>query len=481
MLPACGVHDRCIRRHGRPRTAAYLIPAAVACVLTTAAHAAPDAPVQGRKALLVVDAQAKDKTADEQLRALLQSRGLMVTLVDESEPARAADAARGQDLVLISSSTHADVIGKRFRELPVPVLTCQPDLLGDLGMTGPGQGEDFGLAEKKDHYLYVVNAADPLAGGLPPGAFVATAKSVKMNWGRPSLAAEVAVTPPGYFDTPVLFGYEKGATMAQGEPAPARRTSFFLGSEAFVQGRPTPAGLALFDAALRWTAGRAAVQPARPAAPDGKKMLLVVQRHSDHPKAEVREAIERSNAAMLEHFKALGFDVSVADQSDPPSMADGMDLVVISATVKASVLFGRYKDVNQPVVDFENDILDDMGMSAKRRGVDFGDVDDERVVTLINAPHPLAAGLPAGAIDLFQHGAGIGWGVPARGATTIATLHGAPDKAVIFAYDKGATMDHEIVAPARRVFLPVDYNAWSELTPQGVKLVDRALLWAMGG
>lgn len=453
-----------------------LAAAALASLPAAPAVGATDLALQGKKVLLVVQAQAKEKAADEQLRKLLESRGLAVTLADQAD---SASKAQGQDLVLISSSANAHVIGERFRKVAVPVLTLQPELLGDLGMTGPKQDADYGMFEKKDHYLYVVNAPHPLAAGLPAGNFVSSAKSAAMNWGKPALAAAVAVTPPGYFDTPVLFGYEKGATMAQGDAAPARRTSFFLGNSAFEKAQPTPATLALLDGALRWTAVPAAA-PAAPAAFKGKKLLLVVNKVSDHRKAEVRAAVEKSNTVMAERFKALGFDVAVADHEDPASMADGKDLVVISATVKANVIGGRYKDVKVPIVSLENDILDDLGMSAKRRGVDFGDVEDQHYVKLVNAPHPLAAGLAAGPVDLFKSDVGMGWGVPAAGATTIATLHGAPDRATIFAYEKGATMDHEMLAPGRRVYLPIDYNAWAELTPQGMKLVENALSWALG-
>ncbi|HEY2926267.1 hypothetical protein [Piscinibacter sp.] len=457
-----------------------LAAAALACLLAAPTAGATDPALQGKKVLMVVQAQAKgqakEKAADEQLRKLLESRGLVVTQADHTD---AAGKAPYQDLVLISGSASAHSIGERLRKLPVPVLTCQPELLGDLAMTGPKQDADYGVIDKKDHYLYVVNAPHPLAAGLPAGTFVSSAKNVPMNWGKPSLAASVAVTPPGWFDTPVLFGYEKGATMEQGEVAPARRASFYLGGDGFEKSQPTPATLALFDAALRWSTGAAATAP-QASAVQGKKLLLVVQKVPEHPKAEVRAAVERSNASMAEHFKSLGFDVSVADHREPASAADGKDMVVISATVKANILGGRYKDVKVPVVSLENDVLDDMGMSAKRRGVDFGDVEDQHYVKLVNAPHPLAAGLPAGTVDLFKSAVGMGWGVPARGATTIATLHGAPDKATIFAYEKGATMDHEALAPARRVYLPIDYNAWSHLTPAGIKLVDNALAWALG-
>lgn len=84
-------------------------------------------------------------------------------------------------------------------------------------------------------------------------------------------------------------------------------------------------------------------------------------------------------------------------------------------------------------------VLDDMDMSAQRRGVNFSDVNDEQEVKLVNAPHAPSAGLPAGTIDLFKSEVGNGWGLPARGATT-----------------------------------------WGGLMPAGIKLVDGALAWAAG-
>jgi hypothetical protein len=50
----------------------------------------------------------------------------------------------------------------------------------------------------------------------------------------------------------VIFGYETGATMP-GAVAPARRVGFFL--EDLTAGSLTPAGWALFDAAVRWALG----------------------------------------------------------------------------------------------------------------------------------------------------------------------------------------------------------------------------------
>ncbi|RAG12660.1 hypothetical protein DN558_31295, partial [Burkholderia multivorans] len=76
--------------------------------------------------------------------------------------------------------------------------------------------------------------------------------------------------------------------------------------------------------------------------------------------------------------------------------------------------------------------------TGKRHDTDFGETGNERYLWLVNAPHPIAAGLPA--VDVRHAGrqAPMSWGKPGLGAITIATVYGQPDKAAIFAYEKGA-------------------------------------------
>lgn len=69
----------------------------------------------------------------------------------------------------------------------------------------------------------------------------------------------------------------------------------------------------------------------------------------------------------------------------------------------------------------------------------------------------------------------MSWGRPGCGAIAIATVYGQPDKAAIFAYEKGATMDYAALAPARRVMFFLDNDTFVNLSPAGVALFDAAV------
>ena len=75
----------------------------------------------------------------------------------------------------------------------------------------------------------------------------------------------------------------------------------------------------------------------------------------------------------------------------------------------------------------------------------------------------------------------MGWGKPAPGATIIATIPGEPQHAVVFAYEKGATMDYDFSAPARRVGLFLGNRTFDKLSPDGSALFDAAIDWAISG
>ncbi|WP_266156701.1 hypothetical protein [Dyella silvatica] len=73
----------------------------------------------------------------------------------------------------------------------------------------------------------------------------------------------------------------------------------------------------------------------------------------------------------------------------------------------------------------------------------------------------------------------MNWGKPGLGASIIATVAGQPEKVAIFGYEKGATMDYESLAPARRVMFFLDNETFDNLTPEGLHLFDAAIDWAM--
>ncbi|AOW23364.1 hypothetical protein AVM11_17015 [Sphingomonas melonis TY] len=187
-----------------------------------------------------------------------------------------------------------------------------------------------------------------------------------------------------------------------------------------------------------------------------------------------------SDLTVRDRLAARGFTVRLADQSADPLTAREAALVVISATVSAKSVKPGWRGLAVPLVTWENDLLDDLAMTGKRHDSDFGEAEKERYLWIVNAPQPMAAGLPAGIVDVYARQAPMSWGKPGLGATIIATIYGQPEKVAIFGYETGATMDYEALAPARRVMLFMGNDGFTNLSPDGLKLFDAAIDWAIG-
>ncbi|MBV8156813.1 MAG: hypothetical protein JO278_04100 [Dyella sp.] len=194
---------------------------------------------------------------------------------------------------------------------------------------------------------------------------------------------------------------------------------------------------------------------------------------ADGPNADIDQKIRA-------HLEARGFAVNVLNQDAPASRAVNSRLVVMSSTISAKMAGPGWRELPVPLLTWEDDMLDDLAMTGKRIDTDYGGSKRERFVWLVNAPHPVAAGLPAGTTNVYQKQAPMSWGKPGLGASIIATLYGQPDKAAIFVYEKGATMDYESLAPARRVMFFLGNETFTNLSGAGIKLFDAAVDWAAG-
>jgi hypothetical protein len=190
-----------------------------------------------------------------------------------------------------------------------------------------------------------------------------------------------------------------------------------------------------------------------------------------------------SDPQVIDHLRKRGDRVIVVDAAKGYAQALEQicryDLVMISSTVRSSDFLPALKDVRIPLLTWENDVLDDLRFTGRYKGHDFGEVEKEHYLWMVNAPQPLAAGLPSTTITIYDRDQPMGWSRPGLGASIIATMPGQPEKAVIFGYERGATMDYDFVAPARRVFLPLDNDTFSQLNSNGIKLFDAATDWAL--
>lgn len=181
------------------------------------------------------------------------------------------------------------------------------------------------------------------------------------------------------------------------------------------------------------------------------------------------------------HLEAMGLHVTMIDETAPVSDAVGADLVMISSVVSARDMVGTaYKDVKIPLLTWESDLFDSLRFTGARRDKDFGTLAKEHYVDVVNAPSPLAGGVSAGKHWVYPRDEELGWGRPAPGATVIATIPGEPRRAVLFAYEKGATMDSEFLAPARRVAIFLGNTTFEHLSTDGSAMFDAAVRWALG-
>jgi hypothetical protein len=222
----------------------------------------------------------------------------------------------------------------------------------------------------------------------------------------------------------------------------------------------------------------------------GKKLLYVMNyrevdlaKQEDPPRPDLvkmKQEVLDEDWKVVAHLKSLGFVVTTCDELGDVKLAKGKDLVVISESVNAYEVANRYTLLTIPVIVWENDIFDDMRMTGKRLRVDYGtDAKGSTALQLFNAPHPLSAGLSAGRHEVLRHSAPINWGRPGLGATIIATMPEQPDKVMIFSYEKGATMEYDYTAPARRVGFFANRDYFENLTPEGLALFDAIFIWAV--
>jgi hypothetical protein len=449
---------------------------------------------------------------DTLIKDYLGTRGATVTVANAGQ---ALAAAAGKDLVIISSTVNARELDGKLADLPVPVATWNAYAYPLLNMTGEKLHEDFSVVREKpfhnenhaDYYAHATSSTNPilLAARIPQGMFAPLLFSggvTDPSWGKPARGADVAVSFEGDYNKAAVFSYEKGALMIRDAVAPARRVGLFLGDNSWsiLSDAQGPAahdpkefawfsGRRLFDAALGW----AASPPPQPvtasadeqlaalaAAAKGKKLLFV--RRYDLPWPEN----EASDQAQLAWLRQLGFDVATADHMEPDSRAAGKDIVIISASTNKYKLGIKYADAPIPVVLLEAKAVDALGMVTRRRNTDYGVNDHkeslyppENYIDVARSFHPIAAGHAPGRLKLYQTPGVLAWSRPPAGAQVIATIPNQPEHATMFAYEKGATMANDLIAPARRALFPLDAPRFPDLTEQGRTIYGALLLWAL--
>lgn len=193
--------------------------------------------------------------SDDHIVEHMKEVGFKVKQVDHTQPQSEAD---GVDFILLSATNSKYKTTNKYRDAKVPVM-CLEGLMADtLKMAGRRRYIDYGehgeVKESEDPpeaYLEIVNSSHPMAAGLKNGYVKFIKEADVLKWATPPPSATVIATLPNSTHERAIFGFEKGAAMADEFVAPARRTLFPIDNPAFDD--LTPEGHTLFDAAVLWT------------------------------------------------------------------------------------------------------------------------------------------------------------------------------------------------------------------------------------
>jgi hypothetical protein len=192
------------------------------------------------------------------------------------------------------------------------------------------------------------------------------------------------------------------------------------------------------------------------------------------------DPLTRGDSAILDRLRGLGFVVSIISATDVTTQsAEDVDLAFISRSVRSPEVNPSFRDLPTPLFVTEHALYSSLGMTGDQpedSGVDTLSVTD---LTIVDATHPLAAGL-SGIVTVLEPGKGqYGFGVPGPSAVVVANLVDETRGAAIFAYDEGTDMVG-LVAPARRIGWFLDIQAATRFTPEGWTLFDAAVAWTAG-
>jgi hypothetical protein len=211
---------------------------------------------KGKKVLFVRRLDTPEgEESDDHIVEHLKEVGFVVKEVDQTEPQTAAD---GMDFILISATNSKYKTTNKYRDAKIPLMCLEGLMADSLKMAGRRRYIDYGehgeAKESEDPpeaYLEIVNSNHPMSAGLKNGYVKFIKEADVLKWATPPPSATIIATLPNSTHERAIFGFEKGAAMADEFVAPARRTMFPVDNPAFDD--LTEAGHALFDAAVLWT------------------------------------------------------------------------------------------------------------------------------------------------------------------------------------------------------------------------------------
>lgn len=176
--------------------------------------------------------------------------------------------------------------------------------------------------------------------------------------------------------------------------------------------------------------------------------------------------------AIRSYLQTNGYNVqTVEDNNYNLDEALCKSLVVISSSVNPALIDTGFANLPGALVVLHGGLFSKLKLAAQgATGISSG----LQNIDIVNAGHPLAAGFPAGSLNIFQSNQNITWANLSATAVKVATIPGESDKAVLFAYNPNSALPGGGTARNTRVGLFAENN----LNTNGLQLLQKALCWS---
>ena len=150
--------------------------------------------------------------------------------------------------------------------------------------------------------------------------------------------------------------------------------------------------------------------------------------------------------------------------------------VVISSSLKDDTWAEKYAGTTAPVINLDGSAQYALGFIGTRDEL-AGTISTASQIVIVDADHPLAGGVAAGAQTILSSAGTLNWGTPSASAVIIATAGSASHQAGVYGYDTGSSMAGGIEAAGRRVNLAIQTADLGNMTAEGGALLVAAVNW----
>jgi ferric-dicitrate binding protein FerR (iron transport regulator) len=182
---------------------------------------------------------------DAAIAAHIRRLGYAVVTID-ADHGRPADLT-GARFVYISNSSALPSLRQRFKDVRLPLVCSEPGAAPMYGLVA-GEG-DTGSSMAPAGVTMQLTPGNPLIAGQPVELTLLQGPA-RLGWFLNAPAGAVVASDQRDPSLARILAYEAGTSLANGQPAPARRVGLFLNAEAGLE--LTDAGWKVIEALVIW-------------------------------------------------------------------------------------------------------------------------------------------------------------------------------------------------------------------------------------